>query len=96
MEFVTEGLQGGQERLAANIAVGREGFDVEPMRGVVGQATLEGAIGSVLGGGAGGISARVAQRDAREVVALRDAQKAADEAKQNNAPASAAAVEEQS
>jgi hypothetical protein len=95
MEFVTEGLQGGQERLAANIAVGREGFDVEPMRGVVGQATLEGAIGSVLGGGAGGISARVAQRDAREVVALRDAQKAADEAKQNNAPASAAAVEEQ-
>jgi hypothetical protein len=95
MEFVTEGLQGGQERLAANIAVGREGFDVEPMRGVVGQATLEGAIGSVLGGGAGGISARVAQRDAREVVALRDAQKAADEAKQNNAPASAAAIEEQ-
>lgn len=95
VEFATEALQGGQERLAANIAVGREGFDVEPMRGVVGQATLEGALGGILGGGAGGISARVAQRDAREVVALRDAQKAADEAKQNNAPASAAAVEEQ-
>jgi hypothetical protein len=95
MEFVTEALQGGQERLAANIAVGREGFDVDPMRGVVGQATLEGALGSILGGGAGGISARVAQRDAREVVALRDAQKAAEEAKQSNAPASAAAVEEQ-
>ena len=95
VEFATEALQGGQERLAANIAVGREGFDVGPMRGVVGQATLEGALGSVLGGAAGGISARVAQRDAREVVALRDAQKAAEEAKQSNAPASAAAVEEQ-
>jgi hypothetical protein len=95
MEFVTEGLQGGQERLAANIAVGREGFDVEPMRGVVGQATLEGAIGSVLGGGAGGVNAKVEQMDARQKVALRDAQKAAEEAKQSNAPASAAAVEEQ-
>jgi len=95
VEAATEGLQGGQERLAANIAVGREGFDVEPMRGVFSQATLEGAIGGVLGGGAGGISAKVEQMDARQKVALRDAAKAAEEAKQSNAPASAAAVEEQ-
>ena len=95
VEFTTEGLQGGQERLAANIAVGREGFDVEPMRGVVAQGTLEGSIGAILGGGVVGISAKVEQMDVRQKVALRDAQKAADEAKQNNAPASAAAVEEQ-
>jgi hypothetical protein len=95
VEFATEALQGGQERLAANVAVGREGFDVEPMRGVFGQATLEGALGGILGGGAGGISAKVEQLGMRESVALRDAAKAAQEAKQNNAPASAAAVEEQ-
>lgn len=95
VEAATEGLQGGQERLAANVAVGREGFDVEPMRGVVGQATLEGVLGGIIGGGAGGISAKVEQMDARQKVALRDAQKAAEEAKQSNAPASAAAVEEQ-
>jgi hypothetical protein len=95
VETTTEALQGGQERLAANVAVGREGFDVEPMRGVFGQATLEGALGGILGGGAGGISAKVEQLGMRESVALRDAAKAAQEAKQNNAPASAAVVEEQ-
>jgi hypothetical protein len=95
VETATEALQGGQERLAANVAVGREGFDVEPMRGVFGQATLEGALGGVLGGAAGGISAKAEQLGMRESVALRDAAKAAEEAKQSNAPASAAAVEEQ-
>jgi hypothetical protein len=95
VETATEALQGGQERLAANVAVGREGFDVEPMRGVFGQATLEGALGGVLGGAAGGISAKAEQLGMRESVALRDAAKAANEAKQSNAPASAAAVEEQ-
>jgi hypothetical protein len=95
VEFATEGLQGGQEKLAANVAVGREGFDVDPMRGVVAQATLEGSIGALLAGGVGGVNAKVEQMDAREKVALRDAAKAAEEAKQSNASASAAAVEEQ-
>jgi hypothetical protein len=48
-EFLTEFGQGGQEQLAQNIALQREGFDVPTMRGVVGQGTLEGLAGSMHG-----------------------------------------------
>jgi len=51
-DFVGEGLEGGQERMAQNIAQQRLGFNVPTMQGVVGQATLEGMAG--LGMGAAG------------------------------------------
>lgn len=50
-EAVPEALQGGQEQLAANMALRNEGFDVNPMEGVVGNATLE-ALGGLGAGGA--------------------------------------------
>jgi hypothetical protein len=57
---VPEALQAGQEQMAANIALQREGFDVATSRGVAGAATSEGLVGGLLGGPisvAGGSSA---------------------------------------
>jgi hypothetical protein len=48
--------QAGQEQLAQNIALQREGFDVSTLRGVAGAATLEGLAGGALGGGLGALS----------------------------------------
>ncbi|NBW19261.1 MAG: hypothetical protein EBR82_65930, partial [Caulobacteraceae bacterium] len=45
--------QAGQEQLAENIALQRQGFDVPTMRGVAGQAALEGLAGFGLGAGLG-------------------------------------------
>jgi hypothetical protein len=50
IEAPTEGAQGGQERLAQNIALQREGYDVDTMKGVVGQATQEGLVGALSAG----------------------------------------------
>lgn len=51
-EAAPEALQGGQEQLAGNLALRNEGFDVDPMQGVAGNATIE-----ALGGfGAGGLA----------------------------------------
>jgi hypothetical protein len=52
-EGAPEFVQAAQERLAENIALQREGFDVPTMRGVVGAGALEGITGGVLGGGIG-------------------------------------------
>lgn len=49
-EAPMEGAQGGQERLAANIAQQREGYDVDTMKGVVGQAVQEGLVGALSAG----------------------------------------------
>jgi hypothetical protein len=49
-EAVPEAAQAGQERMAQNIALQREGYDVPTMRGVAGQAALEGIMGGVPGG----------------------------------------------
>ena len=56
-EAPLEAVQGGQERLAANLAEQGEGFDTPTMRGVVGQAALEGLAAAPLGGGLGAIEA---------------------------------------
>ena len=50
-EGVPEAVQGGQERLASNLALQGEGFDTPTWRGVAGQAAAEGLAGGVLGGG---------------------------------------------
>jgi hypothetical protein len=49
-EAPTEGAQGGQERLAQNIALQREGRDVGTFEGVAGQATQEGLMGALAAG----------------------------------------------
>lgn len=49
-EAPLEGAQGGQERLAANIAQQREGRDVDTFAGVAGQATQEGLMGALSAG----------------------------------------------
>jgi hypothetical protein len=50
-EALPEAVQGGQEQLAQNIALQREGIDTPTFRGVAGAATMEGVAGGVLGGG---------------------------------------------
>ena len=65
-EFITETAQGGQEQLAQNIALQREGFDVPTMRGVVGQGTLEGLAGLGMGVATGGREAAKARRELAE------------------------------
>ena len=52
-EIVTEGAQGGQERLAANLALQKEGKDVPTLQGVAGQGIQEGLTGGL---GAGAVS----------------------------------------
>jgi len=56
VEGGTEFLQGGQEQLAANVALQREGFDVPTMRGVVSQGGLEGLAGLGSGAVMGGVN----------------------------------------
>ena len=49
-EAPMEGAQGGQERLAQNIALQREGRDVDTFTGVAGQAVQEGLMGALSAG----------------------------------------------
>ena len=74
-ELGTEFGQAGQEQLAQNLALQREGVDVPTMRGVVGQATLEGLAGLGLGTVAGGREALKAQDvlDQRKLIASEEA-----------------------
>ncbi|ROH88014.1 PLxRFG domain-containing protein [Pseudomethylobacillus aquaticus] len=62
-EAIPEAIQGGQERLAENVALQREGFDVDTFKGVAGNATLEGLAGGVLGGGVGAAQAAISPRE---------------------------------
>jgi hypothetical protein len=48
-EAIPEALQGGQEPLAKNIALQRQGYDVPTMRGVLAQGTMEGLAGFAAG-----------------------------------------------
>ncbi len=61
-EAPIEAVQGGQERLAANLAVQGEGFDQRTWQGVAGQGTLEGLASAPLGGGFGAAEGAAAQR----------------------------------
>ena len=54
LEAVPEAVQAGQEQVATNIALQREGFDVPTFRGAVSSATLEGLAGAGLGATVGG------------------------------------------
>jgi hypothetical protein len=54
-EAPTEAAQGGQERMAANIALQREGFNVPTFQGVAGQAAQEAAMGALGGATIGAV-----------------------------------------
>ncbi|MFG0381114.1 PLxRFG domain-containing protein [Pseudomonas sp. zbq_18] len=54
-EAPLEAMQGGQERLASNLALQNEGFDTPTWQGVAGQAALEGVAGAAAGGGFGAV-----------------------------------------
>lgn len=61
-EAVPEIAQGSQEQLAQNIALQREGFDVDTFRGVAGAGTLEGLAGAGLGATVGAATELAARR----------------------------------
>jgi hypothetical protein len=61
-EALPEGAQAGQERYAQNLALQREGFDVDPMKGVAGQAAFE-AIASLIPGAGGKVYETQPERD---------------------------------
>lgn len=71
IEAAPEAVQGGQEQLSQNLALQREGFDVDTWKGVAGQAASEG-IASLFLGGYGG--AREARAENREVLTKEIAQ----------------------
>lgn len=54
-EAAPEIAQGSQEQLAQNLALQREGFDVDTFRGVAGAGTLEGLAGAGLGAAVGAL-----------------------------------------
>jgi hypothetical protein len=76
-EMPLEGLQGGQERLAANLALQRTGRDVDTFTGVAGQATQEALTGAL---GAGPIGALAPDRRAEVAEKERQQKEQADAA----------------
>lgn len=64
IEAVPEAVQGGQEKLSQNLALQREGFDVDTWKGVAGQAASEGIASLFLGGYGGAREARAENREA--------------------------------
>lgn len=67
LEAIPEAVQAGQEKVAQNIALQREGFeDVPTFRGAVGAATLEALAGAGLGATIGGGKPEVAPAIAPE------------------------------
>lgn len=73
-ESVPEFIQAGQEQVAQNIALQREGFDVPTFRGAVGAGTLEALAGAGLGAGFGALEStqgglrEKARRDAADIL----------------------------
>lgn len=72
-EAGTEGAQGGQERLATNVSLHRQGSEVGTFSGVGSTAALEGAVGLFVGGGTSSMTsgsstpAKSERGDARQV-----------------------------
>ena len=83
----TEAFQGGQERLASNLALQREGRDVAAFQGVAGQAAQEGIMGALgavpvaaVRGPSGAAVRAEEERAAREAAAAEEARKNSPEA----------------
>ena len=65
-ESIPEAAQGGQERLAQNIALQREGYDVDTLKGVAGAATQEALTGALGAAPVAAISRPAAKGVAKE------------------------------
>jgi hypothetical protein len=59
-EAPMEGVQAGQEQLASNLALQRQGFDVGTFSGVAGAAARDAAIGALTAGTVGALPSRTA------------------------------------
>lgn len=59
-EAPMEGVQAGQEQLASNLALQRQGFDVDTFAGVAGSAARDAAIGALTAGTVGALPSRTA------------------------------------
>jgi hypothetical protein len=73
-EMGTEAIQGGQEQLAQNVALQRQGFDVPTFQGVAGAATQEGVLGALGAGSVSLVSGRPSQKDVPDAKPVTDAQ----------------------
>jgi hypothetical protein len=78
-EAPVEGLQGGQQQLATNLALQNEGFNVDPMQGVLGSAARDATLGALAAGAIGsvrgpGSSATKAGKEAADAAILADQQ----------------------
>jgi hypothetical protein len=62
-ESSVEAAQGGQEKFASNVVLGREGAETPAMRGVVSSATMEGLAGGVIGGAAASVEPQISPTD---------------------------------
>ena len=60
-EAGTEGLQGGQQQYAENVALSREGYATNALKGVYGAAARDAAMGAIGGGGIHAIAGRTSQ-----------------------------------
>lgn len=87
-EAPMEGVQGGQERIAANTALQNEGFDVPTFQGVAGQAAGEAAASVIPGGVFGAIEPSAPAKPAIPPALQPVAEKAAEP----NSPLSRAAM----
>ena len=68
VEAGTEAVQAGQEQLAANLALRRQGLDVPLGRGVVFSGGLEALAGGALGAPVGGIETSIVRERARRAL----------------------------
>jgi hypothetical protein len=73
MESIPEGLQGGQESLAQNAAIQRQGYNVPTMRGVFAQGTMEGLAGFGAGGAVGAAQGAAPRLDDRNLPPIQPA-----------------------
>jgi hypothetical protein len=80
-EAIPEAAQAGQEQLAGNIALQREGFDVPTFRGVAGQTALEGLLSFGLGAGVEATGRLVTPQGQQETQELKDLEKLSDQEK---------------
>ncbi|MFV3093384.1 hypothetical protein ACNJYG_23260, partial [Pseudomonas sp. GW6] len=93
-EAPIEATQGGQERLASNLALQNEGFDTPTWQGVAGQAALEGVAGVGAGGSFGAVEGALA-RDPQSAPAVDPTEPASEDPANEPAPTAGPTVEPQ-
>lgn len=93
-EAPIEAMQGGQERLASNLALQNEGFDTPTWQGVTGQAALEVVAGAAAGGSFGAVEGALA-RDPQSAPAVDPTEPASEDPANEPAPTAGPTVEPQ-